>query len=172
MKLKETPGFTETFMPLIAHFEKYGITSSLEPCSTPALLIQSLLDAEVTDLSYNTNSGIYHIDLQGVQCPERNIYDFIFGTHERPSANSLLIDLDENFFSFMCLTIDSPTGQLLPLARGLLDEHGLVKVHTYDYETDSDKFELIKPDIMTSEEYALFLEANTVKGCIKWIEVE
>ncbi len=98
------------------------------------------------------------------------VHYILFGNDLNTSAHSVLIELWLSGRVFLRLSIES--ARFIPLARGFVDSDGILPVHFYDHETGLEKIERVVPDIMSDEEFNLFLQANPHQGWVVGIEVD
>lgn len=164
MKLKEMPGFVETIPMLFEHFKRNGIETELWYEADCDRILRFLLECEFECAYYNGNFEHYNIDFSGYPSTDDEVYHFVFGNDEKPSAHFMLIDIDRRGRGFITMSVESE--KLLPIARALLGPDGLVAV-TVEKIVIHEKL-----GIMSDDEFARFLRENTSQGRSSWIEVE
>ena len=168
MELRKYKNITRFLVTLFNFFKENEIGSSLQPVEDYDILLERILESKF--LNFHYNPGIYSIDFRLRKKVEKSeVYMLIFGEGSSDKSAHLLIDLGErDLTSFISFSIHGEKHP--PFLMDFVDEHGKLKIEYTDgsaEEQNPDGF-----DIMTFEEFALFLAEYNRQKKIKWIEVD
>ncbi len=152
MKISELPNLKLFLSILFKFFKENQIESSLQPINDYNLLLSRILDSELISYSCHPNIEYYGINFKlEKKIDESEIYMLIFGNRKSDKSCFLLIDIGEkdltSFFTF------SWHQEKLPPFMA-------------DFENDG------ADQIMTLEDFRIFLEANKEQKNLTWINVD
>jgi len=166
MKIYDYKNLNLFLTVLFNFFKENGLISSIEPVEDYDRLLERILDCEFNYISYY--AGMYCTDFKlSKRIEEGEVYYLIFGS-EKDSA-SLLIDLGErelsSFFNFTWNNEKHP-----PYLKDFTDENGEIKIES---EVPGNDAEILKDeDIMTFDDFDIFLKLNKEQKQLTFIEVE
>ena len=152
MKISELKNLELFLTTLFQFFKLNNIQSSIQPVDDYDYLLSRIFNSEF--LSYNCSPNIEHygIDFKLSQrIEEAEVYMFLFGKNENNESSFLLIDFGEkDLISFFTFTWNQ---KILPPFMA-------------DFKNDE------ADEIMTFEDFKIFLEANKKQKKLTWIALD
>ncbi len=169
MKLSEIRFMPETLTLLFKHFRDNSIHSAIAEVESYASLFDLITGSEYLRHSYIEPVNTYDITFtlpDGIDI--NNVWYFLFDNGRKEESSSLLIDLfkapGESFIQFEFAFEKRP-----PFVTGLMDENYQIIYSGYD---EKELVDVTESEIISFEEFTLFLSRNSSPGEIIWIGVE
>jgi len=172
MKIYDYKNLSLFLHTLFDFFKKNGIESGLEKLTDYESMLKIILNSEF--IKFYCYPGIEQYGVSFIPehiIEERVVYSFLFGSESKESKGNahFLIDIDENEFPSF-IEFSWYEEKLPPFFYDFINENGMLLVN--NYEGPSEERNIKSDEIMTFDDFDIFLKLNKEQKQLKCIEVD